>query len=98
VVAPVILPTDSQKSRACVVGTLVDGRSRTTYDADGVAACASRLCCPDLKLVVEYDGRQHREDLDHWDHDVMRRDWRDAEGWAVVGQSACAVTSMSGSL
>jgi len=33
---------------------------------------------------VEYDGRQHRDDLDQWDTDIARRDWLDAEGWALV--------------
>ena len=51
-----------------------DGRVRYRFD----------LCYRMSKVVVEYDGRQHRADLDQWDHDIRRRDWMDAEGWAFV--------------
>lgn len=51
-----------------------DGRVRYRFD----------LCYPDLKLIVEYDGRQHREDLDQWDHDTDRRDWLDHNKWMIV--------------
>jgi len=42
------------------------------------------LSYPDLKIAVEYDGRQHRADLDQWDHDTDRREWLDAQGWMLV--------------
>jgi very-short-patch-repair endonuclease len=42
------------------------------------------LSYPDLKILVEYDGRQHRDDLDQWDHDVDRQAWFQAEGWLHV--------------
>jgi very-short-patch-repair endonuclease len=51
-----------------------DGRVRYRFD----------LCYRDLKLVVEYDGQHHRADLDQWDHDIVRRDWMDGEGWSFV--------------
>ena len=51
-----------------------DGRVRYRFD----------LSYPALRIVVEYDGRQHRDDLDQWDHDTDRRDWLDAEGWLLV--------------
>jgi very-short-patch-repair endonuclease len=51
-----------------------DGRVRYRFD----------LCYPAYKVIVEYDGRQHRADLDQWDHDIGRRDWMDAEGWSFV--------------
>lgn len=51
-----------------------DGRVRYRFD----------LCYPEWKLVIEYDGRQHRDDLDQWDRDIGRRDWMDAEGWSFV--------------
>lgn len=55
---------------------IVDGHGRVCYRFD--------LSYPDLKIVVEYDGRRHREDLDQWDHDTDRRDWFDSEGWLHV--------------
>ncbi|MGH3333875.1 MAG: DUF559 domain-containing protein [Nocardioidaceae bacterium] len=51
-----------------------DGRLRYRFD----------LSYPDLKLVVEYDGRQHRDDLDQWDHDTRRGDWCHDNGWRIV--------------
>jgi very-short-patch-repair endonuclease len=36
------------------------------------------------KIGVEYDGRQHRDDLDQWDRDLDRGDWFDEAGWKVV--------------
>ena len=51
-----------------------DGRLRYRFD----------LSYPDFKIVVEYDGRQHREDLAQWDHDVERGEWFDDDGWKHV--------------
>ena len=51
-----------------------DGRVRFRFD----------LSWPAHKVVVEYDGRQHRDDLHQWDTDIARRDWMDEQGWAFV--------------
>ena len=51
---------------------------------DGPVRFRFDLSWPDRKVVVEYDGRQHREDLDQWDTDIARRDWMDEQGWAFV--------------
>lgn len=51
-----------------------DGRLRYRFD----------LSYPDLKLIVEYDGRQHRDDLDQWDRDNDRDDWFDDNDWRIV--------------
>jgi hypothetical protein len=58
--------------------------SHEVHDADGRLLYKFDLCDPDLKLIVEYDGRQHRDDLDQWDHDTQRRDWLDHNGWMIV--------------
>ncbi len=42
-----------------------DGRVRYRFD----------LSWPELKVAAEYDGRQHRSDLDQWDHDIARDEW-----------------------
>lgn len=51
---------------------------------DGEVRFRFDLSYPRLKVLVEYDGRQHRNDLDRWDADLARRDWLDANGWIVV--------------
>ena len=66
---------------ASYVRARVDSRIR---DADGRVLYRFDLSHPDLKIAVENDGRQHRADLDQWDHDTDRRDWFDAHGWVVV--------------
>jgi len=42
------------------------------------------LCWAGMRLVVEYDGRHHRDDLDQWDHDIERNDWFERHGWLIV--------------
>lgn len=56
----------------------------TVRDQDGRPRYRFDLSYPDLKLIVEYDGRQHRDDLDQWDHDTDRQDWFDHNGWMRV--------------
>lgn len=51
-----------------------DGRTRYRFD----------LAYRDVRVVVEYDGRQHRADLDQWDRDVERAEWVDDDGWRIV--------------
>jgi glutaryl-CoA dehydrogenase len=53
-------------------------------DAVGRVLYRLDLSYPDLEVLVEYVGRQHRADLDQWDHDLDRRDWLDAHGWLQV--------------
>jgi hypothetical protein len=54
------------------------------YDAAGRMLYRFDLSYPELKILVEYDGRQHRDDLDQWDHDSDRNDWFIANGWRHV--------------
>lgn len=41
------------------------------------------LCYRRLKLIIEYDGRQHGE-LEQWRHDSRRRELLDRLGWRVL--------------
>lgn len=42
------------------------------------------LCYPELRVAIEYDGRQHAEDPRQWSHDIVRREWLDGQGWRLV--------------
>jgi hypothetical protein len=42
------------------------------------------LSYPSLKLIIEYDGRQHSEDSEQWLHDPKRREALDRMGWRVI--------------
>ncbi len=58
--------------------------NHTLRHADGRVRYRFDLSWPELRIVVEYDGRQHRADLDQWDHDLERSEWLDDEGWLHV--------------
>jgi very-short-patch-repair endonuclease len=42
------------------------------------------LSYPWLKLIVEYDGRQHVERMQQWDSDIDRREEFDDDGWKTL--------------
>jgi hypothetical protein len=42
------------------------------------------LCYPGIKLIVEYDGRQHAEDRSQWRRDLQRREEFDDEGYRIL--------------
>ena len=42
------------------------------------------LCYPELRLLVEYDGRQHAEDTRQWQSDIHRREELDTIGWRII--------------
>jgi hypothetical protein len=42
------------------------------------------LCYPELKVIVEYDGRHHREVRANWLNDIRRREALEREGWRFV--------------
>jgi very-short-patch-repair endonuclease len=53
-------------------------------DSNGDVVLRFDLAYPELKIAVEYDGRQHRADLDQWDRDQDRQDWFDDGGWRHI--------------
>ncbi len=42
------------------------------------------LSYPDLRLIVEYDGRQHADDDGQWLGDLHRREWLDDHGLKIL--------------
>ena len=56
------------------------------------------LCWPQLRLVLEYDGRQHREDLDQWDSDIERNAWFERQDWLLLHVVARDVFQRPGEL
>ena len=51
-----------------------DGSWRRRYD----------LAYEQLRLIIEYDGRQHAEDLQQWRTDIFRREELDQIRWRLV--------------
>jgi hypothetical protein len=52
----------------------LDGSWRMRFD----------LSCPGLKLIIEYDGRQHAENNGQWRRDLIRREELDRLGWRLI--------------
>jgi hypothetical protein len=42
------------------------------------------LSYPGLKLIIEYDGRQHSENRNQWRRDLSRREELDRLGWRLI--------------
>jgi hypothetical protein len=54
------------------------------YNDDGTWRRRFDLCYRRIKLVVEYDGRQHAEDPTQWGRDLERREEFDDEGYRLL--------------
>jgi very-short-patch-repair endonuclease len=53
-------------------------------DDNGVVVLRFDLSYPSVRLAVEYDGRQHLQDVGQWERDVERRDQVDSTGWRLL--------------
>ena len=53
-------------------------------NADGSWRRRFDLSYPALKLIIEYDGRQHAQDTRQWQGDLKRREELDALGWRII--------------
>ena len=49
------------------------------------------LSYPHLRLIVEYDGRQHAEDTRQWNRDLDRREYFDDEEWRIIVVTAAGI-------
>ena len=54
------------------------------YDARGKVRRRLDLSYPEIRLIIEYDGRQHAEDLVQWNSDLERREEFDDDGWRIL--------------
>jgi Protein of unknown function (DUF559) len=51
---------------------------------DGEWSVRLDLSYPKLKLIIEYDGWQHRLEQQQWSRDLQRREWLESRGWRIV--------------
>lgn len=42
------------------------------------------LCYPELKIIIEYDGRHHASELAQWSADILRREELESLGWRMI--------------
>jgi hypothetical protein len=60
-------------------------------EADGQWWRRFDLCFPELKLIIEYDGRQHAEDAQQWSSDLLRRELLERQGWRLIVINSAAL-------
>jgi len=53
-------------------------------DASGAVIVRFDLSYPSIRLIIEYDGRQHVEIIENWESDNDRREYLDTERWHVL--------------
>ncbi|MGB3827520.1 MAG: DUF559 domain-containing protein [Ornithinimicrobium sp.] len=75
----------------CLAGLPEPEVNISIRSADGTVTYRLDLSYPQLKVAIEYDGRQHAEDAAQWGHDVDRREWLDDRGWRLLVLRACDV-------
>lgn len=56
----------------------------TVRDVDGEVVRRFDLSWPDVRVIVEYDGRHHMERVEQWEADLDRREEIDDEGWRIL--------------
>jgi very-short-patch-repair endonuclease len=54
------------------------------YDGWGHVRRRLDLSYPEIRLIVEYDGRQHAEDTAQWNSDLERREEFDDGQWRIL--------------
>ena len=78
-------PMESRLRMLIVLAGLPEPQvNRIVWDGSGNWDKRFDLCYPDLLLVIEYDGRQHAENDEQWDHDLDRREDLDGVGWRLI--------------
>jgi hypothetical protein len=60
-------------------------------DVDGEPVRRFDLSWPEVRVIVEYDGRHHVERVEQWESDLERREEIDDEGWRILVVVAAGV-------
>lgn len=68
----------------------------SVHDVDGVAVRRFDLSWPEVRVIVEYDGRHHVERVEQWEADLDRREEIDDEGWRILVVVASGVYKTPG--
>ena len=58
--------------------------NREIRDGDGEMLRRYDLSWPEVRVVVEYDGRHHVERVEQWESDLDRREEIDNDGWRIL--------------
>jgi len=78
-------PMETRLRMLIVLAGLPEPRVNLTIrDQHGNVIRRFDLSYPSVKLIVEYDGRQHAEDPGQYESDISRREELDTWGWRIV--------------
>jgi hypothetical protein len=58
--------------------------NHTIREVDGEPVRRFDLSWPEVRVIVEYDGRHHVERIDQWEADLERREAIDDDGWRII--------------
>lgn len=53
-------------------------------DVNGILLRRYDLSWPEVKVIVEYDGRHHIERVEQWEADLLRREAIDNDEWRII--------------
>jgi hypothetical protein len=68
-----------------VLSGLPEPRVNITYgEDDGLTFRRYDLSWPEVRVIVEYDGRHHVERVEQWEADLVRREAIDDSGWRIL--------------
>jgi hypothetical protein len=81
-------PRESVVRLALVLAGLPEPDCNVAIRAGGAFLARADLAYVAARLLVEYDGRQHAEDVWQWNRDLDRHDALTAAGWACVRLTA----------
>lgn len=85
-------PMESRLRMLLVLAGLPEPRvNHVVRDHEGKLLVRFDLSYPDLKLVIEYDGRQHMTDDETWALDLERRELLDDNDWRMVKVTAVGI-------
>ncbi|WP_182379680.1 DUF559 domain-containing protein [Nocardioides sp. WS12] len=78
-------PMESRLRMLIVLAGLPEPLVNITYgDDEGLAFRRYDLSWPEVRLIVEYDGRHHVERIEQWESDLARREEIDDDGWRIL--------------
>jgi hypothetical protein len=77
-------PMETRLRMLIVLAGLPEPRVNVTYSEDGLVRRKYDLSWPEVRLIVEFDGRHHVERIEQWESDLGRREAIDDSGWRIV--------------
>ena len=78
-------PMETRLRMLIVLAGLPEPRVNITYgEDDGLTFRRYDLSWPEVRVIVEYDGRHHIERVEQWESDLDRREAIDNSGWRIL--------------